>query len=107
MILPVKLAASDVWKDAYDMRKNSAVSSIGKSRIFVYLVSNAVTIPNTEPIKNDPPKMPTKFPRALKNALALKPITFCFSYASTELQIDKSIRLKSGHCHYTFVNLHI
>lgn len=66
--IPVRPVASAVWNDAYDIRKNKAVSRRGNSRILVYFVSNAVAMPITEPIRNAPPKIPAKFPRALKKA---------------------------------------
>ena len=50
------------------MRKNNAVSNNGKSLIFVYFVSKAVTTPIDDPIANAPLKIAKKFPSALKKA---------------------------------------
>ena len=70
------------------MRKNRAVSNTGNSRNFVYFVNRAVTMPKPDPIRNAPPNIPTKFPKALKKALALKPSFVFLAYDSTELKYN-------------------
>lgn len=57
----------------YDIRTNSADSSIGKSRTFVNLVINAVTQPILAPINSDNINILQKSPSALKKAFVSKP----------------------------------
>ena len=85
-------AASEAWKDAYDVRKNNAVSNNGKSLILVYFVSRAVITPIAEPIANAPLKIAKKFPKALKNAWALNPSPDFRPYVSTDLKLKKEYR---------------
>lgn len=65
--------ASAIRKVLYDIKKNNAVSSNGKSLMWVNFVNNAVQQPMLPPIANEDANVQTKTPNDWKNGIIWNP----------------------------------